>query len=735
MLVFIFNKEIYFSFYGILFLSVLVFLDMSDVAIKNGSPMALGAVITQDGVNFSIYSRDAQKVFLCLFDNEKSSQPSNVIELDSLKNKTGDIWHILICDAKEGTLYLYKIEGPYEPTNGLRFNKHKYIFDPYAKAFTTGSVFKCYNNLHHQGFSVNEGGEIKDLSNFPKNVVVNDDFDWEGDKPLNYPLEKTIIYETHLKGFTASKSSEISSEIAGTYIGFTKKIDYLKKLGITSVEFLPLFEFDENENANINPRTGENLVNYWGYSTIGFFSPKTSYAADKTPLGAVNEFKKMVKELHKNGIEVILDVVFNHTAEGNEHGYTFEFRGIQNNVYYSLPQNDLQYYMNYSGCGNSLNCNHPVVINFILDSLRYWVLNMHVDGFRFDLASILTRAENGAPISNEMPSLTSFINSDPILSKTKIIAEPWDCAGLYQLGGFLGGKNNRWAEWNGRFRDDMRRFLRGDDGSVTAAATRICASSDCYNHNGRKPQSSINFVTAHDGFTLNDLVSYNGKHNDENGENNRDGSDDNLSYNHGFEGNCINPKIEVLRLKKIKNFFIYLLLSQGVPMILGGDEMRRTQNGNNNAYCQDNKLSYFDWTLTKKNEGLINFVSTLIKLRKNHPIFRMKEFFGSKNGITEISWFDINAKVPDWNKMNRFLGFKLNGSLINDNDFYIATNIDRYDLTITLPALSGNKKWYRVADSSFESPIDILESGKEEFLEEQRRYVLIADSTVVLIGK
>lgn len=708
---------------------------MANVTTKNGMPMPLGATVTSEGVNFSIYSRDASKVFLCLFENEYSESPSTIIELDSKKNKTGDIWHVLVCNAKEGSIYLYKIDGSYEPTKGLRFNNHKYIFDPYAKAFTQGSVFKSYNNLHSMGFSVNEGGEIKDLSDFPKNVVVCDDFDWEGDRPLNYPLSETIIYETHLKGFTASKTAEIAPEIAGTYAGFTKRIDYLKKLGITSVELLPIFEFDENENANINPRTGENLVNYWGYSTIGFFAPKTSYAADRSPLGPVKEFKQMVKELHKNGIEVILDVVFNHTAEGNERGYTFEFRGIQNDVYYSLPQNDLQYYMNYSGCGNSLNCNHPVVANLILDSLRYWVVNMHVDGFRFDLASILTRTENGSPVSNEMPSLTSQISSDPILSKTKIIAEPWDCAGLYQLGNFPGGIKNRWSEWNGKFRDDMRRFLRGDENAVTAAATRICGSTDCYNHNGRKPQASINFITAHDGFTLNDLVSYNSKHNDENGENNRDGSDDNLSYNHGFEGDCINPKIENLRNKKIKNFFIYLLISQGVPMILGGDEMRKTQHGNNNAYCQDNEISYFDWSLAQKNQALVRFVTILINLRKNHPIFRMEKFFGSNGDSTEISWFDINAKVPDWNKMKRFLGFRLNGSLIGDNDFYVATNMDLYDLTLTLPALSGNKKWYRVVDTSFESPLDILESGKEEFLEEQRRYVLISNATVVLIGK
>lgn len=714
---------------------------MKEMKIQNGMPLGLGAIITPEGVNFSIYSKDATRVELCLFESETTKKPFQIIELDPVENRTGDIWHVLVCGAKEGALYLYKVDGPYEPTKGLRFNANKYLFDPYAKAFTNGSVFRSYNNQHQHGFSLNEGGELQDLSDFPKCVVVSDEFDWEGDRPLNYPLEKTIIYETHLKGFTASPTSGVGKSSAGTYKGFSQKAAYLKDLGVTSVELLPIFEFDENENANINPKTGDNLVNYWGYSTIGFFAPKTSYSADKTPGGSVKEFKQMVKDLHKAGIEVILDVVYNHTAEGNERGYAFEFRGLQNDVYYSLPQNDKQYYMNFSGCGNSMNCNHPVVAQFILDSLRYWVLNMHVDGFRFDLASILTRAPNGMPIAYEMPSVTAAISADPILSKTKIIAEPWDCSGLYQLGGFPAGDNNRWSEWNGRFRDDIRRFIRGDENSATAAATRIAGSSDCYNHSGRKPTASINFITAHDGFTLNDLVTYNYKHNEENGEQNRDGSDDNLSYNHGFEGECTNPKIQNLRLKKIKNFLIYLFVSQGVPMMLGGDEMRRTQGGNNNAYCQDNQISWIDWSLAKQNEGLVRFTSNLIALRKNHPVFSRTKFFSDnydRLSAPEIAWYDMNAKNPDWTKQSRFLGFKLNGSVsdsVTDNDFYIATNTDIYDLTITLPALPNGKKWYLVADTALPSPEDIFESGKEDLLREQRRYVLISGATVVLLGK
>lgn len=710
---------------------------MQNYKVQSGMPFGFGATVMQNGVNFSVYSRDATAVSLVLFESDNAKEPAAVIPLDCKKNKTGDVWHIFAEGLKEGALYLYKVDGPYIPPQGLRFNKNKYLFDPYAKAFSAGSVFKSYNKLRKQGFSVNKGGEILDLSDFPKCVVVNDDFDWEGDKPLNYPIENIVIYETHVKGFTASETSNVQKEIAGTYKGFSQKIDYLKKLGITSVELLPVFEFDENENSNINPKTGEKLVNYWGYSTIGFFAPKTSYSSDKTPGGCVKEFKQLVKELHKAGIEVILDVVYNHTAEGNEHGYTFEFRGLQNDVYYSLPQNDKNYYMNFSGCGNSINCNHPVVAQMIIDSLRYWVVQMHIDGFRFDLASILTRTSTGNVIPLDWPSVTAAINNDPILSKTKIIAEPWDCAGLYQLGGFPAGENNRWSEWNGRFRDDIRRFNRGDENVATAAATRIAGSSDCYNHSGRKPMASVNFITAHDGFTLNDLVSYNYKHNDENGEQNRDGSDDNISYNHGFEGECTNPKIENIRKKTIKNFFVHLFTAQGVPMMLGGDEMRRTQKGNNNAYCQDNEISWFDWSLAQKNSEIVRFTSKLIELRKKHSIFRRTSFFKENtdnSSIAEISWFDPLAKVPDWSKTGRFLAYKLDGQN-QDNDFYVASNLDLYDMTITLPTLAVNKKWYRVVDTSFESPEDILENGKEEALAEQRRYVLVSGACVILMSK
>lgn len=711
---------------------------MKFVKTQKGSPLELGATIKPNGVNFSIYSKDATKVVLYLFENEDDDKPAFEVELDSEENKTGDIWHIFLEGLGEGALYLYKVDGPYNPPAGKRFSFNKFLFDPYAKAFTKGSVFLSYKN---QNRKESVAGELQSLREFPKCVVVNDDFDWDGDRPLNYPLEKTIIYETHVKGFTAGLKEAFCD--AGTYQGFTKKIPYLKELGITSVEFLPVFEFDEHENQNANPKTGDLLVNYWGYSTIGFFAPKTSYSYNQKPGESVKEFKQLVKMLHKAGIEVILDVVYNHTAEGNEHGLTFEFRGLQNDVYYSLPKSENQFYNNFSGCGNSVNCNHPVTEKFILDSLRYWVVNMHVDGFRFDLASILTRNADG--FSTEVPALTYAISQDPVLSKTKIIAEPWDCAGLYQLGGFPAGEENRWCEWNGRFRDDIRRFVRGDENTSTEAATRIAGSSDLFNHNGRKPLASINFITAHDGFTLNDLVSYNNKHNYENGEENRDGSDDNLSYNHGFEGECTNPKIENLRLKKIKNFLLLLFISQGVPMLLAGDEIRRTQDGNNNAYCQDNKISWIDWALMEKNDALLRFTKELIALRKNHSVFTRRDFFRDtyeKGNMKEpeIIWYNINAKIPDWSKMNRFLAFKLNGNRDGaqenpDNDFYVAANMDKYDLTITLPNPPEGKKWYLVSDTSFPSPEDIFTEGKEDELREQHRYVLVSGSCIILMSK
>ncbi len=707
--------------------------DMNVGQISEGRPEILGATPSGNGVNFAVYSKNAERVVLDLFDSPDAKQPSFSIDFDPVKNKTGSVWHIFVEGLSAGTLYLFRADGPYNPPLGHRFNFNKYLFDPYAKAFSQGSVFQSYNRQRELGLAGVENGKLSDLSNFPKCVVVDDsDFDWQGDKPLNYPLSETVIYEAHLKGYTASQTSEVSAP--GTYKGFVEKIPYLKKLGITSVELMPIFEFDEHETGAINPKTGETLSNYWGYSTIGFFAPKTTYAFDRTPGASVREFKTLVRELHKAGIEVILDVVFNHTAEGNEHGYTFCFRGLENSAYYMLPENEKQYYHNFSGCGNTVNAAHPVTTKLILDSLRYWVGEMHVDGFRFDLAAALCRDQKS--YMQNFPFLTNAISEDSILCHSKIIAEPWDCGGGYLVGGFPGG---RWSEWNDRYRNDIRRFIRGDEGVATAAATRLAGSSDLYNHSGRNPDASINFVSCHDGFPMNDIVSYNGKHNDENGENNRDGSDDNNCYNHGYEGVTVNPKIETLRLKKLKNFMVCLMVSQGVPMFSAGDEFRRTQMGNNNAYCQDNEISWVNWNFEKKNQELFNFTRKAILLRKSHPVFRRKKFFsGSK---AEIEWYDVDGKNPDWSNMKRFLGFKLVGSSVSDengepdNDFYIAGNTDIYDVTMTLPTLPKGKRWFYVADTSVSGEEGFAEPDNETLLQEQQRYVLPAASFVILIAK
>lgn len=689
---------------------------MEKFEVSAGSPLEQGAVCLNGGVNFCIFSRNANHIFVELFGNIEDKKPFQTIELDPQQNRTGDLWHVFVKGLGEGALYLLRADGPFEPENGHRFDSQKFLFDPRAKAFTKGSWFK---------------------DEMPKCVVVDDNsFDWEGDRPLNIPLSRSVIYEMHAKGFTASGTSDC--KWAGTYRGLTEKIPYLKNLGITAVELLPVHYFDENENPNINPLTKKRVVNYWGYSTIGFFAPKTSYASDQTPGNEVKEFKQMVKELHKAGIEVILDVVYNHTAEGNEQGPTMNFKGLDNSIYYHLPAEHPEYYMNFSGCGNAMNCNHPVVADFIVDSLRYWVLQMHVDGFRFDLASILTRGENGFIDQNN--ALTRKIAEDPVLRNTKMIAEPWDCGGGYQVGNFPGG---RWCEWNDKFRDGIRKFIRGDEFTSTEAATRISGSSDLYSLSGRKPYNSINFVTAHDGFTLNDLVSYNGKHNEANGEDNRDGNDNNLSWNCGVEGITDNEKILRLRKMQMKNFFTTLLLSQGTPMFVAGDEVCRTQGGNNNPYCQDNELSYFNWKDVECNQAMFHFVKTLIELRKNHRVLSRNEFFtGAKTDISpaDITWFGLDGQNPDWSKLNRFLALRLGGgagdsTLEEDNDFYIAFNTDNFDRTITIPVSTVGTKWYRVVDTSIDDENAALTPGNEEELFNQQKYVILAGSAIVLMSK
>ncbi|MCL2196104.1 MAG: glycogen debranching protein GlgX [Treponema sp.] len=707
---------------------------------ETGKALPLGASLTHDGVNFAIFSRNATAVTLIIFESADKESSWIEIPLDKREHKTGNIWHCFIRGLKAGTCYLFRVDGPYFPEKGQRFNPYKTLIDPYAKAITDVSDWdykKC------SGFDPNKPGRDlsfsyeDDVTNQPRCIVIDNYFDWQGDMPINYPLRFSVIYETHVKGLTAHPSSGVKHP--GTYKGVIEKIPFLKDLGITSIEFLPVQEFNENEFPRVNPRTGAKLTNYWGYSTAAFFAPKGSYAADKTPGGQVNEFKEMVKELHKAGIEVILDIVFNHTAEGNEQGPTFSFRGLDNSVYYILNENK-RYYQNYSGCGNTVNCNHPVVRTFIMDCLRYWVMEMHVDGFRFDLGSILGRDQSGRIMEN--PPTLEQIAEDPILSSTKIIAEAWDAGGAYQVGWFPGG---RWAEWNDKYRDNVRKYWRGDQKETRHLATRIAGSSDLYLRDGRKPFHSINFITSHDGFTMKDLVSYNGKHNEENGENNCDGSDNNLSYNYGVEGHTNDPIIKILRERQLKNFIATMMVSLGTPMILGGDEFGRTQSGNNNAYCQDNEISWYNWSLLEKNQGLYRFIKEMIAFRRRHPGFMRPEFFTGRGGfykaIPDISWFNENAGAISWEGVGYYLALRLLGSKADtladrdDNDFYIMFNSDTDLQNFVLAEPPPKKKWFRAIDTGIPSPNDILLPGTEEPLLTQRVYPVKARSIVILISK
>ncbi len=711
----------------------------TELSVQDGKPLPLGPSLTAEGVNFSIFSRNATSITIDIFEDQNSNVPYFSYTLHKQLNRTGDIWHVFIKGLKAGALYLFRADGPFAPEKGYRFNRNAFLFDPYARSYTAQSIFLNLDSNYTPATDSMDimMGHLPDARNMPKCVVIDNDFDWQHDRPLNYPLRKSVLYEAHLKGLTASETSGVAHP--GTYRGLIEKIPYFKELGVTSIELQPVQEFDEWENANVNPRTGERLKNFWGYSTIGFFAPKATYAADRTPGGAVAEFKEMVREMHKAGLEVILDIVFNHTAEGNEHGVTMNFRGLDNSIYYILDSKK-QYYANYSGCGNTMNCNHPVLRSFIIDCLRYWVCEMHVDGFRFDLGSILGRDKSGHLM--EDPPVLERIAEDPVLRNTKIIAEAWDAGGAYQVGSFPGG---RWAEWNDRFRDDVRRFWRGDDGLCSAIATRLSGSSDLYLRDGRKPFHSVNFITSHDGFTLNDLLSYNGKHNEENGEHNNDGNNNNNSYNYGFEGDTENPQIESIRTRQAKNILLTLLLSQGTPMLLAGDEFRRTQGGNNNAYCQDNDISWIDWTCLDRHAEVLRFTRMLIDFRLSHPAFLRPEFFSGKdfslNSMEDISWFDEDAQTPDWSKLDHFVAFRMDGSREeilaerDDNDFYIMFNSSTRDKTVRLPVPPEGKQWYRCIDTSVAAPDDFLDDGNEELLPVQTRYVLPARSCAVLLSK
>ncbi len=705
-----------------------------------GRCLPLGATYTPHGVQFSLFSRHATAVYLQLFADVDDAKPSVEIALGE-HNKTGDIWHVMVHEAKPGQLYLYRVEGPYQPTEGHRYNSGIPLLDPYAKELAYPSEYDLQNA---RGYDYDvEGKDLqkgpgRDASGFPKCVVIDDDdFDWQGDRPLNYPLRFSVIYEAHVRGLSAHPSSK--AQYPGTYRGIIEMIPYLKELGITSVELLPVQEFDTNEYDRINPETGERLTNYWGYSTLCFFAPKASYASGSRPGMVVAEFKEMVRELHKAGIEVILDVVYNHTGEGNELGPTINFRGLDNSVYYILDDNR-RYYKNYSGCGNTLNCNHPVVRTLILDSLHYWVTEMHIDGFRFDLGSILGRDQRGNLMEN--PPILERIAEDPVLRHTKIIAEAWDAAGAYQVGGFPGG---RWAEWNDRYRVDVRRFGRGDYGLARQLATRMTGSSDLYLRDGRKPFHSINFITSHDGFTLRDLVSYNHKHNAVNGEENRDGHNHNISFNHGVEGPTNHPQVLAIRLQQQKNFMTTLLLSIGTPMILAGDELGRTQKGNNNAYCQDNELSYTSYAQMDEYGELYRFVRRLIAFRKRHCSFQRPEFYtgtdGAYNGLPDITWYDPGGDPLNWDTINDCLAYRLDGSQAqistdrDDNDFFIMANSSRKPVAFQVVKPIAGKRWYRAIDTALPEAEGFPEEGGELLIDEDGVYPVRAKSIVVLLSR
>jgi len=657
--------------------------------VSTGRSSPLGATVSPAGVNFSVYSRDASGMELVFFDREEDTRPARVIALDPMQNRTYPYWNVFVPGVKAGQLYAYRAFGPFEPASGMRFDPSKVLLDPYGRGV---AVPKNYSRDAARWEGDNAATAMKSA------VVDPHAYDWEGDTPLRHRSARSIIYEMHLKGFTRHPSSGVSEQTRGTYAGLIEKIPYLHELGITAVELLPAFQFDTQDAPS-------GLTNYWGYSPVSFFAPHQAYSSRQDPLGPVDEFRDMVKALHRADIEVILDVVFNHTAEGDHRGPTLSFRGLDNSTYYILEQ-DRSCYANYSGTGNSLNANHPVVRRMILDSLRYWVDEMHVDGFRFDLASVLERDEAGNLLPS--PPVLWDIDSDPCLAGTKLIAEAWDAAGLYQVGSFIG---DSWKEWNGRFRDDLRSFFRGDEGSVAPFADKLVGSPQIYGHKEREAEESVNFVTCHDGFTLNDLVSYNQKHNEANGEDNRDGMIENRSWNCGVEGPSDDPAVETLRNRQVKNFFTATMLSLGLPMILMGDEVRRTQGGNNNAYCHDNETSWFDWRLIAKHADVHRFVTLLnarrllCSVKPDEPHLSLNQLLRRANR----TWHGVKLGQPDWSAGSHSLAFTAQAPNCN-LFFHVILNAYWEPLEFELPPRGNNDDtWRRWIDTSLEPPQEILE--------------------------
>jgi isoamylase len=694
------------------------------IEIHPGRPHPLGATVIREGdgssgVNFSLFSANATAVDLLLFDRYDDAHPRQVVPLDPVRHKTYYYWHAYISGIGDGQIYAYRVQGAYQPEEGLRFNGNKVLLDPYARGVAYGANWSRAEAL---GFSDNTCSALKSV------VVDTGRYDWEGDHPLQRPMNQSIIYEMHVRNLTAHPSA--GSSCPGTYAGIIDKIPYLQSLGITAVELLPVQQFDEQEVSRLNPLTRELLKNHWGYASLAYFAPHLGYGCHGDARRTVDEFRDMVKALHRAGIEVILDVVFNHTGEAGERGPTICFRGLENAVYYMLKP-DHRFYQDFSGCGNTVSGNHSIVRRLVCECLDYWVQEYHIDGFRFDLASVFSRGEDGEPLGPGESPILWGIDSDPVLAGTKLIAEAWDAAGLYELGSFTG---DRWAEWNGRFRDDVRRFVRGDPGAVRDMAWRMTGSFDVFR---LKPSyvshRSINYVTCHDGFTLADLVSYDTKHNEANGEENRDGADYNLSWNCGAEGPTADLQILALRRRQSKNLVALLMVARGTPMVLGGDEMGRTQNGNNNAYCQDNEISWFDWRLLQQNADLWRFTSEMIALRKRHPTLTTDHGLTGKHYedlLSEgVSFHGVKLEEPDWGYESRALGIELHPA-DGDHAFYIIANAYAEAHSFELPK---PLRWRRLVDTSQDSPHDLLSEDTAPMWESPT-YNAAPHSVVILIS-
>ncbi len=686
---------------------------MSSAPVTMGRTYPVGAMVEPGGVNFCVYSRCATAIDLLLFDAADAATPSQVIQLDPEQHHTYHYWHAFVEGIGAGQLYGYRAYGPYAPDQGLRFDPLKVLVDPYALAIANSENYRRDRAI-----------QLGDNTAYAlKSVVVDPTaYAWEGDVPIRRPFVDAVIYEMHVGGFTRHPSSGLDPNKRGTYAGLIEKIPYLQSLGILTVELMPVQQFD--------PQAAPILTNYWGYQPFGWFAPHRAYSSRRDPIGPVDEFRDMVKALHRAGIEVILDVVFNHTAEGNETGPTLSLRGLDNSTYYLLDAQNPARYIDDTGCGNTINGNETIARRMILDCLRHWVQHLHVDGFRFDLASILSRGEDGQPLKD--PPLLWDIETDPILANTKIIAEAWDAAGLYQVSTFVG---DRWMVWNGQYRDNVRRFVKSDTDTASKLADSLMGSANLYRQPDRDPDRSINFITAHDGFTLNDLVSYNEKHNEANGENNTDGSNDNFSWNCGVEGSTADAAdsaaIEALRARQIKNLITILLMSQGRPMLLMGDEVRRTQQGNNNAYVQDNAISWFDWSGVDRYRDLRRFVSNLIHFHQASPIFRDRRFW-SEPGCTDVVWHGVHLNQPDFGHASHSLAFEL---IHPDSQAHLHIMLNAYwePLDFDLPELPSAQQWLRWVDTALPSPDDACDPPLTLSID-RRQYQVQARSAVILVA-